>query len=97
MTTENNEVPDLGTTDDGVKIVDGLPVITNEMTVGLVRTDRYRTAHDGWFDVEYAGGRRVMMNGERVTTRFRGLNRVRVAADEWAALVAEQADEKGRD
>jgi hypothetical protein len=92
MTTENStETPDLGTTDDGVKIVDGLPVITNEMTVGLVRADRYRTAHDGWFDVEYANGGRVMQNGERVTTRFRGLNGVRVAADEWAALMAEKA------
>lgn len=88
MTTSSTENTDLGTTDDGVKIVDGLPVITNEMTVGLVRTDRFRTAQDGWFDVEYADGRRVMQNGERVTTRFRGLNGVRVAADEWAAAQA---------
>ena len=90
MTTETSTPKNLGTTDDGVAIVEGLPVITNEMTVGVVRLDRFRTSDDGWFDVEYAGGRRVMMNGERVTTRFRGLNGVRVAADEWAALMAEK-------
>lgn len=93
MSTENSapEGKDLGTTADGITIVEGLPVITNEMRVGLVRTDRYRTSDDGWFDVEYADGRKVMQNGERVATRFRGLNGTLVAADMWATETGAQS------
>lgn len=83
MDTNTNPV---GKTADGVDIVEGMPVITNEMQAGLVRLDRYRASDDGWFDVEYADGRRVMQNGERVATRFRGLNGTLVAADEWAKV-----------
>lgn len=85
-----------GKTTDGVDIVEGLAVFTNEMQVGLVRLDRERTSDDGWFDVEYAPAadghsRRVMQNGERVATTFRGLDgKRRVAADEWAQQAGDQ-------
>lgn len=76
---------DLGRTYDGVPIVEGLAVFTNEMKVGLVRTDRVRASDDGWFDVEYADGRRVMQNADRVATHFTGLDdKRRDAATEWA-------------
>lgn len=75
--TEQTSPPSLGRTADGVDIVDGLIVWTNEMRPGVVRLDRYRTSDDGWFDVECppdgsGRGRRVMQNGERVATRFEG-------------------------
>ncbi len=76
----NTPNPDLGLTADGVPIVDNLLVITNEMRVGKIRLDRYRASDDGWFDVEYADGRRVMQNSERVATRFG----TRSAKDVWA-------------
>lgn len=79
-----NHTPDLGRTADGATVTDGLAVFTNEMRVGVVRTDRYRTADDGWFDVEYADGRRVMQNGERVATRFDG----EVAETAWSRELA---------
>lgn len=58
-------------TADGVEIVEGLVVFTNEMRTGVVRAG-HRSYEEGWFDVEYADGRRVMMNGDRVATRFEG-------------------------
>lgn len=66
-----------GKTADGVEIVEGLVVFTNEMQVGVVRLGRHRASDDGWFDVEYAPdadgySRRVMQNGDRVATRFEG-------------------------
>jgi predicted RNA-binding Zn-ribbon protein involved in translation (DUF1610 family) len=78
----------VGRTTDGIDIVDGLAVITNEFRVGVVRLDRPRALDDGWFDVEYADGRRVMQNGERIATRFRDVNgNVLIAADEWATVM----------
>lgn len=88
---DENSTPapvDLGKTWDGVPITHGLAVFTNEMRVGLVEADRVRASDDGWFDVRYADGRRVMQNAERVATRFEGRN----AAEQWAAEQGEAND-----
>ena len=60
-----------GMTVDGVAIVDGLHVWTNEIRVGIVSL-RDASAWDDWFDVIYTDGTRVLQNGERVTTCFQG-------------------------
>lgn len=81
-------------TSDGVAIVDGLPVITNEFRVGVVDLSRPCSDPD-WFDVRYPAdenghARTVMQNGDRVATRFRGANgKLTVAATEWAAASGE--------
>lgn len=63
-------------TADGVPLSDGLIVFTNEMRTG--RVDLATLDSEGWFDVVYPSGGRVMQNWDRVATRFEG----RVAADE---------------
>lgn len=62
----------LGTTADGVPVVDGLVVFTNEMRPGVINLAAYRPLHDGWFDVDYPDGGVALQNGERVATRFEG-------------------------
>lgn len=49
---------------DGVEIVEGLRVFTNECKWGTVGKHKY----DGWFDVDYDDGGRTLMNGERLRT-----------------------------
>lgn len=79
-----------GTTSDGVEIRDGLAVYTNEWRVGVVDTSRMRATSDGWFDVVYLDGRRVMQNGDRVATVVRDADGRRlVAAD---VLASERAN-----
>lgn len=63
-------------TTDGVEIVEGLVVWTNEFRIGRVTFKRHRVSDDGWFDVEYPEGRTVMQNGERVATKFEGVRAV---------------------
>lgn len=77
-----------GKTADGVQIADGLVVWTNEMAVGRVDLGRMRTFSDGWFDVVYADGKRVLMNGERVATRFQGRSAEKVHANDLALIEA---------
>lgn len=77
--SEHEQTPALGKTADGIPIVEGLAVITNEIKAGFVRTDHVRPWSEGWFDVEYPArgdypARRVLQNGERVATRFGGLS-----------------------
>ena len=60
--------PSYGTSADGKQVTPGLIVFTNEMRVGKV-VEGFRN-NEGWFDVEYRTGGRVMQNAERVATRF---------------------------
>jgi len=89
--------PDLGHTVDGVKIVDGLVVWTNEMRPGTVRLDQWSQWNPDWFDVEYPGvdgqpGRRVMQNAERVATRFEGRAAQAALRNELATVEPESGD-----
>ena len=79
---DQSQTHDFGTTWDGVPIVPGLVVFTNEMRVGVVEDHDYG---QGWFDVRYATGGAVLQNAERVATHFEG----RSAAAEWAAAQAD--------
>lgn len=68
-----------GRTEDGVKIIHGMAVWTNEMMAGTV--DLSDVGTDGWFHVAYDlggdnGYRRVLMNAERIATTFDGCRAV---------------------
>lgn len=88
MTTQSPEqaAPKLGKTANGIEITDGLIVITNEMRAGKVLAST--ATIDGWFDVEYASGGRVMQNAERVATFFAG----RSARQMWANDMADRVE-----
>lgn len=76
----------LGVAVCGTPITPGLAVWTNEFRVGVVTgVDEAKVrapGFDGWFDVLYADGRKVMQNADRVSTVVE--KRVK-AADEWLA------------
>ncbi|MBQ6358489.1 MAG: hypothetical protein IJI97_05970 [Clostridia bacterium] len=64
-------------TSDGVEITPGLKVMTNEVKWGIIDPAQFtsgRSTHpggeyfNGWFDVLYEDGSRVLMNGERLRT-----------------------------
>lgn len=69
-----------GSTADHVAITDGLSVFTNDMRAGRVDLSTFDS--EGWFDVVHLDGTRTMQNAERVATKVRTINGVRVAADE---------------
>lgn len=74
----------LGVAVCGTPITPGLAVWTNEFRVGVVTgVDEAKVrapGFDGWFDVLYADGRKVMQNADRVSTVVE--KRVK-AADVW--------------
>ena len=53
-------------TSDGIEIIVGMTVYTNEVRVGVVHT---APDESGWFDVRYADESRCLQNGERVSAR----------------------------
>ena len=68
-----SEAHPMGVTVDGVPIVPGLVVWTNEYRPGTVLAERFPMGNPPeWFDVEYASGGRVMQNPERVAVVFEG-------------------------
>ena len=74
----------VGSTADGVAIVDALAVITNDMRAGRVDLSSVTAWSEGWFDVVHADGSRSLMNGERVAARFEGKSAVEMLARDEA-------------
>lgn len=60
----------MGKTHEGVAVVPGLHVWTNEMRAGVVGQEEKYTP--GWFEVYYADGGSVLQNAERVAIYFMG-------------------------
>lgn len=57
--------PTLDRTADGVEIKPGLKIWTNDLTRAVV-TDVASEAH--WWDCDCVGGKKITLNGERMTT-----------------------------